>query len=113
MSMPGFSLPLLLRFSCLLLLTAPAMADSLRCGSRLISDGDHPGEVLLRCGEPLYQERKTIYRSGIPQRQPNWPGSYRRQGYDDSLTNEDLARHNRSLSEVAVDVWVDNFGPSA
>lgn len=42
-----FVLPLLL------LAAAPALADSLRCGSRLISNGDSSSDVLERCGQPV------------------------------------------------------------
>ncbi|GBL60279.1 Protein of unknown function [Pseudomonas citronellolis] len=42
-----FLLPLLL------LAAAPALADSLRCGSRLISSGDTSSDVLERCGQPV------------------------------------------------------------
>lgn len=42
-----FLLPLLL------LAAAPALADSLRCGSRLISNGDTSSDVLERCGQPV------------------------------------------------------------
>lgn len=54
------------RFLCLLLLLAslPLSAASLRCGSELISTGDHVNEVLDKCGEP--NSRDTIgYRERI------------------------------------------------
>lgn len=35
-----------------LLPLAHAQADSLRCGSRLVSTGDSSADVLARCGEP-------------------------------------------------------------
>lgn len=35
-----------------LLPLAQAQADSLRCGSRLVSSGDSSSDVLERCGEP-------------------------------------------------------------
>lgn len=37
----------------LLLLAAPAGAATLRCGSSLVSTGDHAFEVLEKCGEPV------------------------------------------------------------
>lgn len=35
---------------------ADASADSMRCGSRLVSTGDSKAKVLLRCGEPFHRE---------------------------------------------------------
>ncbi len=32
-------------------------ADSFRCGNKVIRTGDLPGDVLARCGEPLYRDR--------------------------------------------------------
>ena len=43
-----------------------AHADSLDCGTRIISSGDSKVEVLLKCGEPFFQEvvgeRKIVRR---------------------------------------------------
>ncbi len=51
------SLPNLSFLIALILLCAPvAEADSMRCGSKLISDGDSKVKVMLRCGEPFYKE---------------------------------------------------------
>ena len=36
------------------LATGAAHADSLRCGSALVSQGDHATEVLDKCGEPRH-----------------------------------------------------------
>lgn len=97
-----------------LLLVQPVMADSLRCGSALVSNGDHPGKVLLECGEPLYKEHKTIVRSGIPNRLPYGTANGGRfQQNHDTTTNRELAWHTRSVVEVPVEVWVYNFGRSA
>ncbi|MFB1011147.1 MAG: DUF2845 domain-containing protein [Thiopseudomonas sp.] len=35
----------------------PAAADSLRCGSQLVSTGDRAFEILRKCGEPVYRDR--------------------------------------------------------
>lgn len=40
-------------------------ADSMKCGTRLVSTGDTKAKVLLRCGEPFLREmvgEKTRYR---------------------------------------------------
>jgi hypothetical protein len=45
------------------LLPGAALADSMRCGSRIVKDGDTIGTVLEVCGEPARQERTWIERS--------------------------------------------------
>lgn len=47
---------LLLCCLTLLALAAPAGASTLRCGSALVSSGDHALEVLDKCGEPASRE---------------------------------------------------------
>ncbi len=37
-------------------LTVPGMTDTFRCGTHLISVGDHSFEVLRNCGEPIMKE---------------------------------------------------------
>jgi hypothetical protein len=45
------------------LATGPAaFADSMRCGSRLVSDGDPIEKVLYLCGEPASRSRTWIVR---------------------------------------------------
>lgn len=66
----------------ILLLAAPAGAATLRCGSALISTGDHSIEVEEKCGEPT--SRSVI---GYRQRGDYW-GNY---------------------EEVRIDEWV--YGP--
>lgn len=39
-----------------LFLTSTAHADSMRCGSQLVSLGDRSFEVLRKCGEPGYRD---------------------------------------------------------
>ncbi|WP_460164604.1 DUF2845 domain-containing protein [Pseudomonas sp. S2_F03] len=38
-------------------------ADTLRCGSQLISVGDRPSEVLQKCGEPVSRDVLGYKRS--------------------------------------------------
>jgi hypothetical protein len=73
-----------------LLFAGVAHADSMRCGSRLVTDGDPIAKVEALCGPPAGIERREIVRSysyhrGIPVR-----GSF----------------------EVAVEFWTYNFGPN-
>lgn len=40
----------------LALLPGPITADTFRCNSRLVTDGDHQTEVLQKCGEPASRD---------------------------------------------------------
>ncbi|HEU4663510.1 MAG TPA: DUF2845 domain-containing protein [Dokdonella sp.] len=68
-----------------LLLSAPALA--MRCGSRLVTEGDQDFQVRQRCGDPFWSDRYTdvvvIGRDGPLERQ----------------------------REVQYDIWYYNFGP--
>ena len=75
------------------LLPSVANADSMRCGSRLISEGDRIEYVLAHCGEPARKERSWIVR------QPR----FERGGREYSFPGTD---------EVPVDTWTYDFGPS-
>ena len=45
----------------LLFFVLPASyADSMRCGNKLVSNGDSKAEILLKCGEPLTRETIAI-----------------------------------------------------
>lgn len=70
--------------------SAPALANSMRCGSKLMTTGDPSSKVAALCGPPAGIERREIvrgysYHRGIPVR-----GSF----------------------EVAVEFWTYNFGPN-
>jgi hypothetical protein len=81
--------------------------ESMRCGSRLISEGDPQAKVAKICGKPTQTETRTILRAGIPRQdvrvgaQPAASRSY-----------DELLIHDRSLVEVEVEVWLYNRGPS-
>jgi hypothetical protein len=76
----------------LLLLPAVASADAMRCGSRLISDGDPIEKVLDYCGEPAEAQRTWIVR------QPHFEVG----GQEYPFKGEE---------EVPVDTWTYDFGP--
>jgi hypothetical protein len=80
---------------CVMLQLIPlvAQADSMRCGSRLISEGDRIEYVLEHCGEPARKERSWIVR------QPR----FERGGREYSFPGTD---------EVPVDTWTYDFGPN-
>lgn len=46
------------------LVSGPVVADSYRCGRKLIRDGDTPAEVLGVCGEPRARDRGRESISG-------------------------------------------------
>ena len=91
------------------LLSQAAQADTMRCGRALISRGDHQGEVLVKCGEPVLASERKIYRSGFPNRR--FRSLSLGNGYYSDITSGELIYHNRSVVEVPVDVWTFNFGP--
>jgi hypothetical protein len=67
--------------------TSAAAADTLRCGSRLVSLGDTKAEVLIKCGAPAWKD--------------NWT--------DEIINNVNRATELR----VSIDRerWIYNFGP--
>ena len=81
-----------LRFTlaALLLVTAAAPAHAFRCGSRIITRGDHADKILRYCGEPVavqtwLKQRPYFMGSGIVV-----PGA---------------------TEEVVVEEWTYNLGP--
>lgn len=54
---------LLLGFSLAILANQALAADTLRCGSQLISVGDRSSEVLQKCGEPVSRDLLGYKRS--------------------------------------------------
>jgi hypothetical protein len=76
-----------------LLLPAAAGADSMRCGSQLVGEGDPIDEVLALCGEPAKRTRTWITR------QPRFEYGGRDVPFPGS-------------EDVPVDVWTYDFGPS-
>jgi len=75
------------------LLAAPAYADSMRCGNRLVSDGDTRSQVLQLCGEPTEVHTRSILRR--PQ--------FRLNGH--------LFFSGVGFEELPVEIWTYNLGP--
>jgi Protein of unknown function (DUF2845) len=70
-----------------------AQADGMRCGSKIIRDGDSRDAVLAKCGEPTDVQQHTILR------RPYFDFAGRIVYYGDGLV------------EVPVEIWTYNFGP--
>jgi hypothetical protein len=76
----------------------PAVAgadDSMRCGNRLVSQGDPKGKVLSLCGEPSAISLESVI-SGP---------AFVNYGYDYSFIGP-------AWREVPVEIWTYNFGSS-
>jgi hypothetical protein len=90
----------------MLLSTAASSADAMRCGNRLVREGDHQARVAGICGEPDFKEQRNVYRSGIPAQDFS---VIDHRHY--SVSRSELLIHTRSIVEVPVEVWVFNWGP--
>jgi hypothetical protein len=77
------------------LMALPAHADGMRCGSRLIRDGDARAEVRAFCGEPADVQTRTIVRRPIY-----------------NSVNGRFVYFGDGLTEVPVETWTYNFGPN-
>jgi len=78
-----------------LLACSPAFADTFRCGTKLVGEGDSRAEVATKCGEPtdIIAQRSVFRRPVI------W-------GYGRPMfVGEDYI-------EVPVEVWLYNLGPN-
>lgn len=78
-----------------MVLAMPAHADGMRCGSRLIRDGDARAEVRAFCGEPADVQTRTILRRPVYNR-----------------VNGRIVYFGDGLAEVPVETWTYNFGPN-
>ena len=70
-----------------LVLAGPACAETLRCGSSLIKEGDTQGYVHDKCGEP---DSKQTYTEPIRAVRPNGTS------YEVGTTSKDVWRYKRS-----------------
>ena len=84
---------------------AASIADALRCGSRVVSKGDHKTEVWHKCGEPASIEERVIY--------PTVHHPYRR--YPNDHQRQQPYRIHKYPSQVGIPItveeWIYNFGP--
>lgn len=79
----------MLLLTAALCLSGPAGADSMRCGTKLMTDGDPLDKVEALCGPPTSVERREILRPYYSYRGAPIHSSY----------------------EVSVEIWTYNFGP--
>ncbi|HKU17369.1 MAG TPA: DUF2845 domain-containing protein [Steroidobacteraceae bacterium] len=77
----------------LLTLALPASADGMRCGSKLLTNGDPRAKVRQFCGEPTDIQTRQILR------RPYYTFGGRVLSYGDGYV------------EVPVEIWTYNFGP--
>jgi hypothetical protein len=77
----------------LLTIAVPASADGMRCGSKLMSQGDPRAKVRQFCGEPTDVQTRSILR------RPTFNFGGRIYSYGDGYV------------EVPVEIWTYNFGP--
>lgn len=77
-----------------LAMASPGMADSMRCGTRLIVDGDTAGKLRSRCGEPTAVSRTAMLRAPV------------------AWVNGRPVRVGYGVVEVPVETWEYNFGPN-
>ena len=87
----------------LLLAMTPALA--FRCGSKIVTDGDHYTKVRKYCGEPLGIQERVIYREGRTRPRVN-------NGLGNGVNlDREVVYYDRSFVEVVVEEWTYNFGP--
>jgi hypothetical protein len=77
----------------LLAVAVPAVADGMRCGSKLVSEGDPRSKVRQFCGEPTDVQTRYILR------RPTFHFGGRIFSYGDGYV------------EVPVEIWTYNLGP--
>lgn len=87
-----------------------ARASSIRCGVRLITEGDHKAKVLAQCGKPDYvelREEERVYRFS---RHPSYYGYY--DNYEYERGDYGYGAPYRIKELVIIEEWTYNHGPS-
>jgi hypothetical protein len=75
----------------LLLLAAAAPAHAFRCGTRIITRGDHADKILRFCGEPVSVQTRLQQRSYVSKLGHVYPGV---------------------IEEIVIEEWTYNLGPN-
>lgn len=86
----------------LLSLAAPAYADGMRCGTKLVSDGDSPYQVRNVCGNPDQAVSRVELRT--VSQWVDGPCLYRGQVRCGQMVQYTI--------QVQVDEWLYDFGPT-
>ena len=87
-----------------------AQAYSIRCGVRLISEGDSKVKVLAECGDPDHVEvweEERVYRYHYP---PIYYGIY--DDFEYGTSDNEYRQPYRIKKLVIVEEWTYNHGPS-
>jgi hypothetical protein len=82
--------PLLTAIATSLLLLAATPAHAFRCGTRIITRGDHADKILRFCGEPASVQTRLSQRSYVSDFGRVFPGI---------------------VEDVIIEEWTYNFGP--
>jgi hypothetical protein len=72
------------------LLLAVAPAHAFRCGTRIITRGDHADKILRFCGEPVSVQSRLSQRAYVTYYGRHYPGM---------------------IEDVVIEEWTFNFGP--
>jgi len=77
-----------------MLAAAAARADSMRCGTRLVTEGNTRSQVIAKCGEATEVEHRSVWRQPIVwiHGRPFHVGS--------------------DFVEIPVELWIYNLGPN-
>jgi hypothetical protein len=73
-----------------LVLAAVSPAHAFRCGTRIITRGDHADKILKFCGEPIAVQTRLAQRGFVTRYGRFYPGI---------------------VEEVVIEEWTYNFGP--
>ena len=87
-----------------------ARATSLRCGVRLITEGDFKAKVLAECGEPDHVEVWEEERVYGYHHHPSYYGNY--DDYEHRRPGDRYGRSYRIKKLVVVEEWTYNHGRS-
>ena len=95
----------------ILLISTPidARISSLRCGVRLITEGDYKAKVLAECGEPDHVEGWEEERVYGFRHHPSYYGNY--ENYEYRRPDERYGRPYRVRKLVIIEEWTYNHGP--
>lgn len=87
--------------ACAFTPTSLAHADGMRCGTKLVSDGDTLYDVLSRCGEPKFRLHRVELRTVR-----SWVST------PCTAAGTQCGRMVERTVEVQIDEWTYDFGPT-